>query len=136
MRLVEGESLLNDAAAIVLFTVLLGILADGVQPDLTASAVHVAVSFGGGVVLGFFGGRVFGALVSLLGGSKPAEVTLSLALPYLMYLLGEEVFAVSGVVAVVCSGLTVGAVGRARLIPENWHYLEQVWEQIGFWSGC
>ena len=52
-----------------------------------------------------------------------------------MYLLGEEVFAVSGVVAVVCCGLTVGSVGRARLIPENWHYLEQVWEQIGFWSG-
>jgi monovalent cation:H+ antiporter, CPA1 family len=135
VRLVEGESLLNDAAAIVLFTVLLGILADGAQPSLTASAVRVAVSFGGGVVLGFIGGRVFGAVVPLFGGSKLAEVTLSLALPYLMYLSGEGVFGVSGVVAVVGSGLTVGAVGRARLIPENWHYLEQVWKQIGFWSG-
>jgi len=135
VRLVEGESLLNDAAAIVLFTVLLQILAVGIQPDFAASAVHVGVSFAGGVLLGFFGGRLFGAVVPLLGSSKPAEVTLSLALPYLMYLLGEEVFGVSGVVAVVCCGLTVGIVGRSRLIPENWHYLEEVWEQIGFWSG-
>jgi Na+:H+ antiporter len=135
VRLVEGESLLNDAAAIVLFTVLLGILGNGIQPDAGAIAIHVVVSFGGGVVLGVVGGRAFGALVRLLGRSKPAEVTLSLALPYLMYLLGEEVFEVSGVVAVVCAGLTAGAVGRARLVPENWHYLEQVWEQIGFWSG-
>jgi monovalent cation:H+ antiporter, CPA1 family len=135
VRLVEGESLLNDAAAIVLFTVLLGILADGIQPSLAASAVRVGVSFGGGVVLGFIGGRLFGAFAPLLGGSKPAEVTLSVALPYIMYLAGEEVFGVSGVVAVVVSGLTASAVGRARLIPENWHYLEEVWEQIGFWSG-
>ena len=25
--------------------------------------------------------------------------------------------------------------GRSRLNPDNWHYLEQVWEQIGFWAG-
>jgi CPA1 family monovalent cation:H+ antiporter len=134
VRLVEGESLLNDAAAIVLFTVLLGILADGTQPSFVASAVHVATSFGGGVIVGFLGGRLFGMVAPLLGGSKPAEVTLSLALPYIMYLSGEELFGVSGVVAVVVSGLTAGAVGRARLLPENWTYLHEVWEQIGFWS--
>jgi len=134
VRLVEGESLLNDAAAIVLFTVLLGIVADGTHPSVASTAVRVAMSFVGGVVLGVIGGRVVSAVVPLLGRSKPAEVTLSLALPYLVYLLGEEVFGVSGVVAVVCAGLTIGAVGRARLVPENWHYLEQVWEQIGFWA--
>jgi CPA1 family monovalent cation:H+ antiporter len=134
VRLVEGESLLNDAAAIVLFTVLLGILADGTQPSFIASALHVATSFGGGIIVGFLGGRLFGLVAPLLDGSKPAEVTLSLALPYIMYLSGEELFGVSGVVAVVVSGLTAGAVGRARLLPENWTYLHEVWEQIGFWS--
>src|SRR6516225_3187609 len=130
VRLVEGESLLNDAAAIVLFTVLLGIVADGTHPSVASTAVRVAMSFVGGVVLGVIGGRLVSAVVPLLGRSKPAEVTLSLALPYLVYLLGEEVFGVSGVVAVVCAGLTIGAVARARLAPENWDYLEQVWEQI------
>jgi Na+:H+ antiporter len=135
MRLVEGESLLNDAAAIVIFSVLLEILITGAQPNIAASAVRVAVNFGGGLLLGFLGGRLFGAVVPFFRGSKPAEVTLALSLPYIMYLAGEEVFGVSGVVAVVSAGLTVGAVGRPRLDPDNWHYLEQVWEQIGFWAG-
>src|SRR5262249_54772012 len=73
VRLVEGESLLNDAAAIVLFTVLLGILADGSQPSFTEGALQVATSFGGGVVVGFLGGRLFGLVAPLLDGSKPAE---------------------------------------------------------------
>ncbi len=134
VRLVEGESLLNDAAAIVLFSTLFKIISEGVHPGLAASALHFAESFGGGLLLGFVGGRLFGAFVPLLGGAKLAEVTLALALPYIVYLTGEEVFDVSGVVAVVSAGLTAGAVGRARLKPDNWHYLGQVWEQIGFWA--
>jgi monovalent cation:H+ antiporter, CPA1 family len=135
VRLVEGESLLNDAAAIVLFSVLLEIISEHVEPSIVASAFHVVTSFGGGLLLGVIAGRVFGSLVPFLGGAKLAEVTLALALPYLTYLAGEELFHVSGVVAVVGAGLTAGALGRSRLTPENWHYLEQVWEQIGFWAG-
>jgi CPA1 family monovalent cation:H+ antiporter len=48
--------------------------------------------------------------------------------------LGEEVFDVSGVVAVVSSALTAGAIGRVRLAPDNWRYLDRVWEQTGFWA--
>src|SRR5215472_9894263 len=134
VRLVEGESLLNDAAAIVLFTTLFKIISDDVHPSLSASALHFVESFGGGLLLGFVGGRLFGALVPLLGDAELAEVTLALALPYIVYLTGEEVFGISGVVAVVSAGLTAGAVGRARLKPDNWRYLEQAWEQIGFWA--
>jgi CPA1 family monovalent cation:H+ antiporter len=92
VRLVEGESLLNDAAAIVLFAALLKIIADGTQPSLAASALQFAISFGGGLLLGFIGGRLFGALVSFLGGAKLAEATLALALPYVVYLAGEGLF--------------------------------------------
>jgi len=35
---------------------------------------------------------------------------------------------------VVSAGLTAGAVGRVRLAPDNWRYLERVWEQTGFWA--
>src|SRR6185437_13559219 len=134
-RLVEGESLLNDAAAIVLFTVLLAMLTNGTQPDIAAGIVRFIEDFLGGIVLGFLGARLFGAILPFLGGSRLAEVTLALALPYLVYLGGDHVFDVSGVAAVVSAGLTFGAVGRARLEPDNWRYLEQVWEQTGFWAG-
>ena len=35
----------------------------------------------------------------------------------------------------MAAGLAVGVSGRARLSPENWAYLENVWEQIGFLAG-
>ena len=133
-RLLEGESLLNDAAAIVLFSVLVGMLADGAHPGVGAGAARFAEAFLGGVLLGVAGGRLFGAVLPFLGGSRLAEVTLSVALPYIVYLLGE-LLEVSGVVAVVSAGLTAGAIGRVRLAPDNWRYLERVWEQTGFWAG-
>src|SRR4029077_13727578 len=133
-RLLEGESLLNDAAAIVMFFVLLGMVTEGTRPDLAAGAARLVEGLLGGVVLGAAGGRLFGAILPLLGGSRLAEVTLSVALPYFVYLLGEEVFEVAGVVAVVSAALTAGAIGRVRLAPDNWRYLERVWDQTGFWA--
>jgi len=41
---------------------------------------------------------------------------------------------VSGVVAVASAGLTAGTLARVRLEPDNWRYLERVWEQLGFWA--
>ena len=133
-RLLEGESLLNDAAAIVLFSILVGMLTEGVRTDFAAAAVRFAEAFFGGVVLGAAAGRLFGMILPFLGGSRLAEVTLSIALPYIAYLLAEELFDVSGVVAVVSAALTAGTIGRVRLAPDNWRYLERVWEQTGFWA--
>ena len=133
-RLLEGESLLNDAAAIVLFSVLVAMLTESGQTDFAAGAVHFAEAFLGGIVLGAAGGRIFGTVLPFLGGSRLAEVTLSVALPYIVYLLAEQLFDVSGVVTVVSAGLTAGAIGRVRLAPDNWRYVERVWEQTGFWA--
>ncbi len=132
IRLLEGESLLNDAAAIVLFSILVGMLTDGARSDFSAGFIRFTEAFLGGVILGVAGGRLFGTVLPFLGGSRLAEVTLSLALPYVVYLLAEQQFDVSGVVAVVSAGLTAGAIGRVRLAPDNWRYLERVWEQTGF----
>ena len=133
-RLLEGESLLNDAAAIVLFSVLVAMLTGGTRPDYAAGVARFTEAFLGGIVLGAILGRLFGTILPFLGGSRLAEVTLSVALPYIAYLLAEQLFDVSGVVAVVSAGLTAGAIGRVRLAPDNWRYLERVWEQTGFWA--
>src|ERR1700722_469081 len=56
-RLVEGEALLNDAAAIVMFTVLLGVIVSGQQPNFLVGEEQFLISFFGGAALGFLGGR-------------------------------------------------------------------------------
>jgi monovalent cation:H+ antiporter, CPA1 family len=135
VHLVEGESLLNDAAAIVLFTILLEVIAGGQEPGILAMTTRFFVTFFGGVALGAVSARLYAAAVPLLNGARTAEVSLTLALPYTVFILGDQVFDVSGVVAVVVAGLAVSVSGRARLSPENWAYLETVWEQIGFLAG-
>ena len=63
-----------------------------------------------------------------------AEATLTVALAYLAFIAAERLFHVSGVVAVLTAGLTVGAFGRTRIAPYNWSFLTDLWEQIAFWA--
>lgn len=134
-RLVEGESLLNDAAAIAIFTILLGLLIRGEPFDIAESTVRFVLTFLGGVVLGLLGGKLLVEGIRRLGELKAAETTLTVAAPYLVFIAGEQFLDVSGVVAVVTLGLCVSAWGKTALTPENWRHLQSVWEQIAFWAG-
>lgn len=133
-RLVEGESLLNDAAAITLFTILLGLLVTNQTIDPLHGGLELAKHFLGGVAMGYGAGRVCAAMIPLLRGNRPAEVTLTLALPYLAFIGAERLFGVSGVVAVVASALTMGVLGPPRMAPGTWTFLEELWEQLAFWA--
>ncbi|QQP88224.1 cation:proton antiporter [Skermanella sp. TT6] len=135
VRLVEGESLLNDAAAIAIFYVLLEMIVSGDEPDLLMGVWDLALDLGGGTVLGIVGARLAVAVIPLLRGRRTAEVTLTLALPYLIYVTGDHFLGVSGVVAVAVAGLVFGAGSRSRLSPSGWAYLDAVWEQVAFLAG-
>ena len=133
-RLVAGEALLNDAAAIVLYTVLLGIILSGRQPLLGQGALEFLRSFAGGAVLGALAGRAFLQVIPWTGDDRLAEGTLTVALAYLAFVAAQGVFDVSGVVAVLAAGLVVSASGRSRIAPYNWSFLTDLWEQIAFWA--
>ena len=133
-RLVEGEALLNDAAAIVMFTVLLGMIVSGRQPDVVAGAAQFLLSFFGGAALGVLAGRALLQLIPWTRDDRLAEATLTVALPYLVFIVAEQVVHVSGVVAVLCAGLTVSASGRSRITPYNWSFIVDLWAQIAFWA--
>lgn len=134
-RLVEGESLLNDATAIVLFTVLLQILLTGHQPSIGDAFGMFLMSLFGGAAAGFVIARLAMGLALTLRESRGAELTLSIAVPYLVFVVSERFLGVSGVVAVVMAGLVIGVLGRNRLAPANWRFLEEVWEQFAFLAG-
>jgi monovalent cation:H+ antiporter, CPA1 family len=133
-RLVEGEALLNDAAAIALFAVLLGMIVAAREPDVGAGLSEFFLSFIGGGLFGLLAGRAFLWLVPWLGDDRLAEGTLTLALAYGVFILADRLFHVSGVVAVLGSGLTVSALGRSRVAPYNWSFLADLWDQISFWA--
>jgi len=133
-RLVEGEALLNDAAAISLFAVLLGMIVSAREPDIGSGLSEFFLSFIGCGVLGLLAGRALLWVIPLVRDDRLAEATLTLALAYGVFIAAERLFHVSGVVAVLGSGLAVSALGRSRIAPYNWSFLTDLWDQIAFWA--
>src|SRR5579863_418377 len=132
--LVEGEALLNDAAAIALFILLLGLIEAGRQPSAVAGLGEFILLFVGGGVFGYLAGRLLLWSIRQISGDRLAEATLTLAFTYFSFVAAERLFHVSGVVAVLTAGLTLSALGPASISPGNWSFLSELWEQIAFWA--
>ncbi len=135
-RIVEGESLLNDAAAIALFGLFLTIVMRGVpDPSLSEALLRFPALMLGGGALGWLIARVAIWLMAMFPRHPLAQVTLSIALPYLVYIAAERGVGVSGVVAVVTAGMTLNLIGPGRLPPAAWGYLREVWGLLAHWAG-
>jgi CPA1 family monovalent cation:H+ antiporter len=136
--LVEGESLFNDAAAIALFTLLIGMITGSGDGGAVGGAVGGIVEFlrdfVGGLAFGCTAGWVVCAILPALRGHRLAEVTLTIAAAYLAFVVGDHYVHVSGVVASVSAGLMLSHLGRRRLSPSSWDSLAETWEQLGFWA--
>ena len=132
--LVEGESLLNDAAAIALFSMMAGMMLGGQEAAWGHVTIDFLVKFLGGAAVGGAMGLFVCYLFPLLKGFTTAEITLTVALAYLSFFVGEHYFHVSGVVACVAAGLVVGSLGRTRMSPRTHEQMEGAWGQLGFWA--
>jgi len=133
--LIEGESLFNDAAAIALVSLFLGMLTGERQPDPLDGALAFGRGFLGGLAVGGLGGLLVCGGLTLLRGQRFAEITLTVAAAYLVFLAGEQVH-VSGVVAVVTTALVIGYYGRTLVSAETWSSLVDVWRQLGYWASA
>jgi len=132
--LVEGESLFNDAAAIALFSLLMAMLLGSRNADAVATALAFLKEFVGGGLVGYVAARATFSLFGMLRGLRFAEITLTVALAYLVYVVADRYLHVSGVVAVVIAGLVTGWHGRMRVTPSTWDSLVDTWAQLGFWA--
>ena len=129
--LIEGESLLNDGAAIVFFTIFYGLLVatDGATLSLNMVIQQFAWVVIGGLVVGialaavgiFWLGRIF--------NDPMIEISLSIASAYLAFFLAESIH-VSGVVAVVAMALMYAGLGRTGVSPEVSGFLHHFWEMM------
>jgi len=134
LTLVEGESLLNDAAAIALFSMLVAMILSPGETSPAGAVLGFLVSAIGGAVTGIVLGIAATALFQILGSWPRAEITLTIALAYLSFFVAEHYLHLSGVVACVSAGLVIGSTRRTRFSQETAEQLEGAWGQIGFWA--
>ncbi|MEO1093127.1 MAG: cation:proton antiporter [Pseudomonadota bacterium] len=134
--LVEGESLLNDAAAIVLFAAVLEVLQGEGDPGVQGIATSFAATFAGGGLLGAAAGYLASLAVARSRDTPEVATTISLALPYLTFVVAELYFDISGVVAVVLSGLVLGRALQTQVPPVVARQVLDLWGQLAGWAGA
>lgn len=128
--IVEAESLFNDGAAVVLFSVLLDLATGGTLSAAKAILQFLIVVVGGAAV-----GAGIGALASRVTrefDDHLLEIMLTTVVAFGSYLCAEAVH-VSGVIAVVTAGLVVGNWGmQTGMSPTTRLAVSSFWEYAAF----
>ena len=136
-RIIEGESLLNDAAAIALFGLFMGFVMLGVpDPELTDALARFPLLIAGGAASGWLAARVAVWIMARFRRHELAQISISVALPYLAFIGAEQSIGASGVIAVVAAGLTLNLTGPGRLPPQAWANLRELWDVLAHWAGA
>lgn len=136
-RIIEGESLLNDAAAIALAALFLEFVMSGVpDPSVQSAMARFPVLLLGGAAVGWVAARIAIWIMALFGRYEQAVISVSIALPYLAYIFAEQSVGTSGVIAVVIAAMTLQLTGPRRLPPLTWKNLLEVWNLLAHWAGA
>jgi CPA1 family monovalent cation:H+ antiporter len=130
--LVEGESLFNDATAIVLSRIIIGVMAAGTlgAETLLEGGAEFFLVFFGGLLVGWVLALLAGQLIGAVRGDAFVEITLTTILAFLSFWVAEHLLEVSGVMAVVAAGVVIGGWGRAKISPTVEGYLEHFWDYL------
>jgi CPA1 family monovalent cation:H+ antiporter len=128
--LLEGESLLNDGTAIVIFNLTLGFIASG-EFNLINSLTDFVRIAGGGLIVGLAFGWFFARLITRIDDHL-VETTLTTVLAFGSFLVAEDLLHVSGVLSVVAAGIVGGNVGPRGMSPTTRIVVFNFWEYAAF----
>lgn len=132
--LVEGESLFNDATALVVFKIILGVVLLGNFSGMTIAngVVEFFIVFFGGIAMGIILGLLFSITIETVRNDPLVEITLTTILAHTAFIAAEHLFHVSGVMSVVAAGLVMGGYGKNKISPAVQEHMESFWEYFAF----
>jgi CPA1 family monovalent cation:H+ antiporter len=129
VTVLEGESLINDATALIAFRFAVAAVVEGTFSLLDAIG-EFAVGIAGGVAIGIAAGTLGIELLRRIDDA-PTEAALSLLLPYFAY-LPAELLDLSAVVAAVTCGLYAALRAPRMFTPATRLQLNALWELVIF----
>lgn len=134
--LFEGESLFNDATAVVLFTLILAMATGEIDPEQDYLAYFSAVFFGG-----IFFGLVFGLITTilclLLANSSATNLILTLS-AFSSFYIAEHLIHVSGIMTVMVVALVTRFSFKefendlAQGVSHTWDWLGMLFNNLLF----
>ncbi len=134
VTLIDGESLFNDATAIVLFTIILS----GLNSPVQASGLTV-IRAAGEFIWVLLGGLLIGAGVGIAGSftMKLArrdlifQTSVSFVMAYLSFIIADECH-VSGVMSTLAAGLVLRSLSEQVISRSTLLNLEHFWDYFSF----
>ena len=127
---VEGESLFNDGTAAVLYGILVAGVVSG-SFGIWRGIQDFFLEVVGGIALGGGLGYLFSKITQRIDEPQ-IEITLTTVLAYSSYLAAQSLH-LSGVIATVAAGITVGNVGaKIGMSPRTRIALWSFWEYLSF----
>jgi len=131
-RILEGESLINDATTITLFVMISGLL-------ITQDAGFTGWAIAGRFALTLLGGAAIGVALGWLldwviapANDKILSTSATLVLAFSSFWVGEHLLGFSGVVATLTAGLTVAWRQRRHRSEEDIAFALDSWQILGF----
>ena len=128
--ILEGESLLNDAASLIIFQFALIAVSTG-QFSAQDAALNFSWMVLGGAGVGLAIAYVFFKMHKLLPTDANTDLVFTLIAPYLMYIAAESVHS-SGVLSVVSGGLFLAQRRHLFLNSSSRLRATNVWESLSF----
>lgn len=131
--LVEGESLLNDATAIVVFKIILGLAVGGAVlsgESMGLSVLEFFRVFFGGIIIGTVIGFALSELLYRLQLGLSSYLIISIITAYASFAIAEHELQVSGVMAVVAAAITISIFGTGRISQSATNFIKEGWEVI------
>ena len=132
--IVDGESMLNDGTALVLFQFF---LVHWESIDMGVLRWEYAWLFFNniffGVMVGILLGRIFSAAIAH-SRTKGVQITLSVILAHVTFLLAEGILGVSGILATMAAGIVMGSTGKRKLHKNTKRSFTDIWQFLEFVS--
>jgi monovalent cation/hydrogen antiporter len=128
--ILEGESLVNDASALLALEFGVAMLVRGQAPTVVSGLLRLAYLAAVGLVVGLLIGVIVNWIEHRID-IAPIEIALSLLTPYAAYLAADSIRA-SGVLAVVACGLYLSRRSSGFFSPGVRLQANAVWESLTF----
>ncbi|HEX3935710.1 MAG TPA: cation:proton antiporter, partial [Puia sp.] len=130
VTILEGESLVNDASALVAYRFAVAAVTGVVFVFWHAWSTFLLV-LGGGFIVGVVMARLLTFVLRWFRTDDMVVIALMLLMPFVTYLLAEE-FKVSGVIAVVILGLSMARLSREKFPEPLKDQSRHFWDVIIF----
>jgi CPA1 family monovalent cation:H+ antiporter len=128
--ILEGESLVNDATALLALEFGLSLLLENHVPTVGSALLHLLWLIVGGVGLGLILGQVFYFCERFID-EGPLEMVVSVIVPYVAYLTAEQLHT-SGVICVVTCGLFLSRRSATYLSAPSRIQILAAWKALDF----